>query len=269
MTGTGNGAVGPDRPIDLKHARILISNDDGIYAPGIEVLIRVARSLSDDVWVVAPETEQSATGHSLTIRRPLRIREHGANTFAVDGTPTDSVLLAVNELMKDRQPDLVLSGINRGGNLGEDIVYSGTVAAAMEATILGVPAIALSQDFERDEDVPWETAEQWAPGIIQKLAARGWPENTLININFPPVLPGDVAGVRACIQGRRKVGDVIVRGIDPRGVPYYWIGGVRSEDKGVPGTDLAAMADKCVSVTPVSLDLTATGLLGGLETTFA
>ena len=130
----------------------------------------MARTLSDDVWVVAPETEQSATGHSLTIRRPLRIRKHGPKSFAVDGTPTDSVLLAVNEIMKDRQPDLVLSGINRGGNLGEDIVYSGTVAAAMEATILGVPAIALSQHFERDEEVPGRPLSNGRP-----KSSGSWP----------------------------------------------------------------------------------------------
>ncbi len=138
-----------DRPIDLAAARILISNDDGIEAPGLKLLTKVARTLSRDVWVVAPEQEQSGASHSLTLYRPLRVRKLGPRRFAVDGTPTDCVLLAVNVLLRDKRPSLVLSGVNAGGNLGEDVTYSGTVAAAMEATLLGVPAIALSQHHDR------------------------------------------------------------------------------------------------------------------------
>ena len=143
-------------PIDHNKRRILISNDDGIGSPGIKVLEKVARELSNDVWVVAPEQEQSGASHSLTTRRPLRLHEAGPQRYMVDGTPTDCVLLAVKRLLRDRSPDLVLSGINGGSNVGEDLTYSGTVAAAMEATLLGIPAMALSQDFHESEAVPWE-----------------------------------------------------------------------------------------------------------------
>src|SRR5712691_11037312 len=150
-----------DRHIDLAKCRILISNDDGIASPGIKVLEKIARDLSDDVWVVAPEQEQSGASHSLTTRRPLRMREVARRRYAVDGTPTDCVLIAVKRLLRDRPPDLVLSGINAGSNVGEDMTYSGTVAAAMEATLLGIPAMALSQDY-RGHEITWETSEALA-----------------------------------------------------------------------------------------------------------
>lgn len=244
------------RPIDLAAARILISNDDGIEAPGIKVLARIAATLSDDVWVVAPETEQSGAGHSLTLRRPLRIRKVDERRYAVDGTPTDCVLLAINEILKDRKPTLVLSGINRGGNLGEDVTYSGTVAAAMEGTVLGVPSIAMSQEYPDRGPVPWETGETLAPDLIRRLCRIGWPRNTLININFPSVGPDRVVGVRAAVQGRRKIGDQIVTGRDPRGAPYYWIGSMRTEDPTVAGTDLNAVHSNAVAVTPIAMNMT-------------
>ncbi len=243
-------------PTELSKARILISNDDGIYAPGIAVLTRIAKALSDDVWVVAPESEQSGAGHSLTLRRPLRIRKLEDRRYGVDGTPTDCVLLAINQILADHKPDLVLSGINRGGNLGEDVTYSGTVAAAMEGTVLGVPSIALSQEFEDRGEVPWATAERFAPDLIRRLWTEGWPRNTLMNINFPPVEPDAVIGVRASTQGRRKIGDQIVEGKDPRGVPYYWIGSIRSEDPTVSGTDLNAVSEGAVAVTPIDMNMT-------------
>jgi 5'-nucleotidase len=241
--------------MDLSKARILCSNDDGIHAPGFEVMERIARSLSDDVWIVAPETEQSGTGHSLTLRRPLRIRKISEKRYSVDGTPTDCVLLAINQIMKDARPTLVLSGVNRGGNLGEDVTYSGTVAAAMEATVLGVPAIALSQVYGGDT-VPWDAAEAHAPGLIRTLCDHGWPANTLININFPDRAAADVVGVRASSQGRRKLGDEIVESRDPRGVPYYWIGGMRTEDSTLAGTDLNAVTNGAIAVTPIGMNMT-------------
>ncbi len=164
-----------DRPIDLAAARILISNDDGIDAPGLRILETVARSLCSDVWVVAPEREQSGAGHSLTLRRPLRIRKVGERRYAVDGTPTDCVLLAIKFIMKDARPTLTLSGINAGGNLGEDITYSGTVAAAMESTLLGVPAVALSQHYDRNTGPKWETGETYAVEVLRRLTAAPWP----------------------------------------------------------------------------------------------
>jgi 5'-nucleotidase len=242
-------------PLDLSGARILCSNDDGIHAPGLEVLERIARQLSDDVWVVAPEHEQSGAGHSLTLRRPLRIREMGEKRYCVDGTPTDCVLLAINTIMRDQRPTIVLSGVNRGGNLGEDVTYSGTVAAAMEATVLGVPAIALSQVYDRG-NVPWDCAETHGPGLIRTLCDNGWPANTLVNINFPAVAADQVTEIRASTQGRRKLGDEIVESRDPRGVPYYWIGGMRTEDSTIAGTDLNAVTQGAIAVTPIGMNMT-------------
>lgn len=251
---------------DLSKARILVTNDDGIRAPGIAVLERVARALSSDVWVVAPESEQSAVAHSLTVRRPLRMRDLGSQRFWVDGTPTDSVLLAVREILADHPPDLVLSGINGGSNLGEDVTYSGTVAAAMEATLLGLPAIALSQTFSADGPIRWQTAERHAPTVIRRLAAAGWPGNVLVNVNFPDVEPDGVGGVVTARQGKRKLGDELVKRIDPHGRPYFWVGGQRPADRGDPGTDLAAIARGAVSITPLRVDFTDFETMARLDT---
>lgn len=245
-----------NKPIDLSKARILVSNDDGVHATGIKILERIARKLSKDVWVVAPEGEQSAVSHSLTIRRPLRIRQNRARRFVVDGTPTDCVLLAINHILKDDRPTLCLSGINRGANLGEDVTYSGTVAAAMEATMLGVPAIALSQVHTHGHPVKWATAEHHAAKVIRKLAKVGWPANTLVNINFPDVLHDAVKGTVVATQGRHKIGDELVEKFDPRGVPYYWVGAMRKEDATRKGSDIAASQDGYITVTPLYLDLT-------------
>jgi 5'-nucleotidase len=257
-----------DQPIDLAKARILLSNDDGINAPGLQLLEKVARSLCPEVWTVAPEQEQSGAGHSLTLRRPLRIRKVGAKRFAVDGTPTDSVLLAIKNIMKDSRPTLVLSGINAGGNFGEDITYSGTIAAAMEATLLDVPAIAMSQHYDRGQGIRWEVAEAHAADIIRRLTAVPWPRNTLINVNFPDVEPQAVTGIEVTRQGRRKLGDNLVERVDPRGVPYYWIGPMRDEAPTQPGTDIAAVNSGAVSVTPIFLDLTNVPALDALKAQF-
>ncbi|MGE0718191.1 MAG: 5'/3'-nucleotidase SurE [Alphaproteobacteria bacterium] len=242
--------------IDLSTARILVSNDDGINAPGIKVLEKVARSLSKDVWTVAPEEEHSGAGHSLTLRYPLRIRQVSRRRYAVDGTPTDAVLLGVRVLLKTKRPTLVLSGVNRGANLGEDVTYSGTVAAAMEGTQLGIPSIALSQAVRPGHPIYWGATEQHAADVIRKVCAVGWPKNTLINLNFPPVPPASVAGVQVTAQGRHKIGGALQEGKDPRGNAYYWIATTRDEDDGVEGTDLAAVRAGFISVTPLYLDLT-------------
>jgi len=256
-------------PIDLSHARILISNDDGIDAPGIKVLEEVALSLSEDVWVVAPESEQSAVAHSLTIRRPLRLRQVGGRRYCVDGTPTDSVLLGVRQLLREKRPDLVLSGINRGSNLGDDVSYSGTVAAAMEGALLGIPSIALSQHIAGDSPIKWETGRHWAPIVIRQLAALGWPANVLMNVNFPDLPPEQVTGVAVAGQGKRKIGDELVERIDPRGQPYYWIGGQRLEDPGLEGTDLAAIHQGKVALTPLGTDFTHQGTLAEMAALLA
>jgi 5'-nucleotidase len=253
------------RRLSLKDARILLTNDDGIAAPGLKALERIARQLSRDVWVVAPEIEQSGAGHSLTLRRPLRIRQLRRKRFAVDGTPTDSVLLAVNQVMRAKKPDLVLSGVNRGGNLGEDVTYSGTIAAAMEATLLGVPAIALSLEVASGKPVRWDTAEAHAPRVIRALAAAGWPANVLINVNFPNRAPDQVGRIEIARQGRRKIGDELGERLDLRGERYYWIGPMRSEEPTRKGTDLAAVNDGRIAVTPLHLDLTHGGTARHLE----
>lgn len=241
---------------DLKKARILVTNDDGIHAPGLKVLEKIAKSLSKDVIVVAPEVEHSGAGHSLTIRRPLRVRRLSKRRFAVDGTPTDCVLLAVQNILKTKKPDLVLSGVNRGGNLGEDVTYSGTVAAAMEATLLGIPAIAFSQMYTGTNPVKWDTAAAFAPKVVKKAVSVGWSENVLINVNFPDVAVDRVVGIEVTSQGQRSISDLLEERIDPRGQPYVWIGGQKDERFIIKGTDLEAAYRGAISVTPLYLNLT-------------
>ena len=242
--------------MDLSQSRILVSNDDGIHAPGLKVLEKIARSLSDDVWVVAPETEQSAAGHSLTLTLPLRVRKVSARKFAVNGTPTDSVLLAVNHILQDHKPDLVLSGVNAGGNLGEDITYSGTVAAAMEGALLGIKAIALSQVRREGKPVRWAPGAHHAADIVQNLVATGWPRNVVVNVNFPDVAASEVTGIEITRQGRRKIGGMLNQGIDPRGNAYIWIGTERDQDPSFRGSDLEAVHAGKISITPLGLDFT-------------
>jgi 5'-nucleotidase len=255
----------PKAIADLSRARILVSNDDGINAPGLKVLERVARSLSSDVWVVAPELEQSGASHSLTLRRPLQVRRLSKRRFAVDGTPTDCVLLAAAHIVRGRRPDLVLSGVNRGVNLGEDVTYSGTVAAAMEATLLGIPAIALSQGRNGQNPVRWGTAEAHAPEVIRKLAAVDWTDGVLMNVNFPNLAAESVTGMRLVGQGRRIEGIEVVAAKDPGGRPYLWIGDYGSDSSENPNTDLGAVSDGAISVTPLHLDLTHQAMLRKLK----
>jgi 5'-nucleotidase len=257
-----------DARIDLPKARILVTNDDGIGSPGIKLLEDIARHLSSDVWVVAPEQEQSAASHSLTTRRPLRMSEVSVQRYAVDGTPTDCVMLAVKHLLRERRPDLVLSGINSGVNVGEDLTYSGTVAAAMEATLLDIPAIALSQHFIDGAPIPWRTAERFAPEVIRRLTGLPWPGHTLINVNFPAAFPESVRDIAVTSQGRRAIADNLTERLDPRGRPYYWIGPVREDGVAEPGTDLAAINENRVSVTPIYLNLTNVPVLDSLKKVF-
>ncbi|HVO13911.1 MAG TPA: 5'/3'-nucleotidase SurE [Alphaproteobacteria bacterium] len=256
-------------PIDLSKARILISNDDGIHATGLKLLEEVALTLCDDVWVVAPEAEQSGASHSLTMRRPLRMRTVSERHYAVDGTPTDAVLLAVQHVLKDRRPDLVLSGINRGANLGEDVTYSGTCAAAMEGTLLGIPSIALSQHADGRSPTKWATAERYAPDVIARLASMRWPADMFVNVNFPDVAAASVRGIHVVPQGRRKPAGSIEERIDPRGTPYYWIGLNRDVDPMLEETDVASVRDGFVSVTPINLDMTFGPVVERLRKAFA
>lgn len=259
-----------ERVPDLAKATVLLSNDDGIDAPGLGHLEKIVAPLVGELWVVAPEHEQSGAGHSLTLRRPLRIRHLSGHRYAVDGTPTDCVLLGINHIMRDagRKPDLVLSGINRGGNLGEDVTYSGTIAAAMEATLLGYPAIALSLVADSGGNARWAVAERWLPEVLRGLQGQSWPEGVLMNVNFPDVPPDKVTGIEATRQGRRKPGGEIVEGRDPRGLPYYWVGGQRQEDRHRKQTDLEAVLRGAVTVTPLSMDLTHGAMLKSLKEAF-
>lgn len=249
--------------------RILLTNDDGVNAPGLEVLERIAASLSDDVTVVAPTEEQSGAGHSLTLSRPVRLRKLGERRFCVTGTPTDSVMMAIAHLMKDSPPDLILSGVNRGANLGEDVTYSGTVSAAMEGALAGIPSIALSQSYSKEgmgDSVPFEAAEQWAVRVLRPLIDRKMDHRTLININFPALPADEVRGIRIVRQGFRDYGRTqIVKRMDPRGYHYYWFGLGPMEHTPTHATDLEAIADGYVAVTPLHLDLTHEPLLGMLQ----
>ena len=240
--------------------RILVTNDDGIHGPGLAVLENIARSLSDDVWVVAPETDQSGVSHSLSLNDPLRLRQISPKHYAVKGTPTDCVIMAVRHIMLDHLPDLVLSGVNRGQNIAEDVTYSGTVAAAMEGTILGIPSVALSQGYgplTRMEGIRWDCAETHAPAVLKRILDAGIKPGILFNLNFPDCAPGDVQGVAVTVQGRR---DAELLRIEPRqdgrGNPYFWIAFARGKHTLANGTDLKAMAEKKISVTPLELDLT-------------
>jgi len=241
----------------ISTARILISNDDGIDAPGLAVLERVARQFSDDVWVVAPGTEQSGAGHSLTLTKPLRVRKLAEKRYAVNGTPTDCVMMAVNKIMADKMPTLILSGVNRGGNLAEDVTYSGTVSVAMEGTLCGIPSIALSLCIRPELPIAWETAEKFAPEVIQSLLDFDWPDDVLMNVNFPAFGPEEIKGIRVTEQGRREmVGNNIEERTDPRGFKYYWFG--LGREAGVPGhqQDIKSVREKWISVTPLHLNLT-------------
>ena len=239
--------------------RILLTNDDGIHAEGLAVLERIAKTISDDVWVVAPETDQSGFAHSLSLSEPLRMRKIGEKHFAVRGTPTDCVIMAVRKIMPE-PPDLILSGVNSGSNLADDVTYSGTVAGAMEGTLLGIRSIAVSQAYkvvEEGRDVPWETAEALAPDLLKKLLKVDLPAGTFLNINFPNCQPDEVEAVRVTNQGKLVHSLWIDQRADGRGMPYYWLRFGREAPELREGDDLHAVLNKCVSVTPLKLDLTA------------
>lgn len=249
--------------------RILVTNDDGIGADGLVALEKIANALSKDVWVVAPEQEQSGAGHSLTLHTPVRLRKISAKRYAVLGTPTDCVLVALKQIWgaKDK-PALVLSGVNRGSNAGDDITYSGTVAGAMEGCILGVPSIALSLLYDDPEKIQWETAVKHAPSVIKTLLKKPWPKDTLININFPDCAPSKVKGVKVCAQGKRKMNIKLAERVDPKGRPYYWLGGERDNTPEKKNVDLDYLAKGYITITPIGMDLTDYKTLSVLDKLF-
>lgn len=240
--------------------RILLTNDDGIHARGLEVLAEIAAELGGEAWVVAPETDQSGVSHSLSLNDPLRLREIKPRHFAVRGTPTDCVIMAARHILPGGKPDLILSGVNRGRNAAEDVTYSGTVAGAIEGTLLGIPSLALSQSFTYGSQhrPHWETALRFGPDIIKRVLAEGLPTDVLVNINFPDCQPEEVKGIAVATQGKRPQELLRIEPrYDGRGNPYYWIAYERARDLGLrEGTDIAALADNRIAVTPLRLNMT-------------
>jgi 5'-nucleotidase len=252
--------------------RILLTNDDGIHAEGLAALERIARQFSEDVWVVAPEHDQSGFAHSLSISDPLRLRKIGEKHYAVRGTPTDCVIMGCKKIMPDL-PDLILSGINSGSNTADDVTYSGTIAGAMEGTMLGIRSFALSQAYNVQNEmrvVPWATAEALAPALLQRLIETDLPHGVLLNINFPNCPPDDVAGTLVTTQGKLTYGLWIEERADGRGFPYYWLRFGREKPSDViDGSDMAALRDRKISVTPLKLDLTAHEVMDDLARALA
>ena len=239
--------------------RILLTNDDGVRATGLQVLRSIAAELSDDVWVCAPDTEQSAASRGVSLHNPVRLRHLDDRVYSVTGTPTDSVIVAMRDLLDDHPPDLVLSGVNRGQNLAEDVTFSGTVAGALQGMQMGVPSIALSlaRGFQGATSLPWETAEAHGPAVVRQLLDMGWPADIVPNVNFPDRDPEEVRGVQFTSQGRR---DFQMSHIDkrdhPRGGDYYWLTYGAKKSNPPDGTDLRAIYDGYISVTPLHTDLT-------------
>ncbi|MEM1052246.1 MAG: 5'/3'-nucleotidase SurE [Pseudomonadota bacterium] len=238
--------------------RILLTNDDGIHAPGLVVLEEIAAQFSDDIWVCAPAEEQSGAGHSLTLNRPVRLQQFSERRFAVTGTPTDSVSMGLREVLgPSKQPDLILSGVNRGANLGDDITYSGTASAAMEGALAGIRSIALSQVISaetRGTDVEFTPALEWASKVIAPLIDAPFGNRTFLNVNFPPA---GAKGIRITRQGFHDYSrGSVVEGTDPRGLRYFWFGLHSIEHTLDHGTDLEAIDDGYVTITPLQLDLT-------------
>ena len=251
--------------------RILLTNDDGIHAPGLAVLEKIARQFSDDIWICAPDEEQSGMGHALTLTRPVRLRKHGERRFSVTGTPTDAVTMGLRKVI-EAQPDVILSGVNRGANLADDITYSGTVSAAIEGALAGVRSIALSQVYAKEgmgENGPFGPATEWGAKVLAPLLDTPLPKRTLVNVNFPPVPPSEVKGIRAVRQGFHDYSrGTVVEGRDPRGFQYYWFGLEAIEHTLDHGTDVEAIDEGYISVTPLQLDLTHHSSLGALAERF-
>jgi 5'-nucleotidase len=247
--------------------RILLTNDDGIHAPGLAVLERIAARLSDDLWICAPAEEQSGAGHSLTLTRPVRLKQHDPRRFSVSGTPTDAVTMALKKVLP-APPDLILSGVNRGANLGDDVTYSGTVSAAFEGALAGVRSIALSQVYSTEglgENVPFEAAELWGERVLRPLLDAPFAERTLVNVNFPPLTADTVKGIRVVRQGFHDYArGSVVEGLDPRGFAYFWFGLHGIEHTPGHATDLEAIADGFIAVTPLQLDFTHDASLAAL-----
>lgn len=242
----------PNNLSPLNSLNILVTNDDGIFSEGIKALAHALQS-EGNVFVAAPDRERSAAGHSLTLYHPLRVEEVSKNHFSIDGTPTDCINLAINGILPCR-PDIIVSGINKGANLGDDITYSGTVSAAMEGTLLGIPSVAFSLAAKKDFD--FAVAANFAPKVVKEVLEKGMPKDTLLNVNVPHVSESEIKGSKITRQGKRVYGDAVVEKVDPRGRKYFWIGGDDLGFEHVEDSDFQAISEGYISITPLHLDLT-------------
>ncbi len=251
--------------------RILITNDDGIHAPGLKSLEKIAAALSDDVWVIAPETDQSGSSHSLSLNDPLRLREISSRHYAVKGTPTDCVILGVRHIIKGARPDLILSGVNRGQNIADDVTYSGTIAGAIEGSTLGIRSIAMSQSygFRKDRKLRWQNSEHHGPDVVRKLLEKDFPTTTFFNVNFPDTEPDEIAGTAITRQGRRDQDVLFVEErFDGRGIPYFWYAFNNKPSTPDEGTDIWAVYNNYISITPLALGMTDHAMVERLNSAF-
>ena len=235
--------------------RVLLTNDDGWRGPGFEVLEEIANEIAEEVWLVSPDLDQSGVSMSISVHHPLRVRQFAERRFSVSGTPSDCILLGVAELLPEK-PDLILSGVNRGANISDSVAYSGTIGGALTGTLLGIPAIALSQAYHTTNPVHWETSRQYGAQLVRQLLETGWPEDCAMNINFPALPPEEVQGVAICRPQRGSIGGVqIERREDTRGVPYYWLGFQRQSER-ITGrdTDVGALRDGLIALSPVRFE---------------
>jgi 5'-nucleotidase len=247
-------------------SKLLLTNDDGFDAPGLRILTEVAEELAEEVWIVAPNYDQSGTSHSLSLHSPLRFSQKDERRYSVSGTPGDCVVMAVRHLMMSGRPDLILSGINRGANLGIETVFSGTVGAAMTGMLLGVPSIALSQAFSDRNAVRWDTARALAPKVIRQFAKGAWSQGSILNINFPDIPLSEVGPIEVTTQGTGLMEDVdLVSGIDPRSLEYHWLHLRRSAREDTPGSETFAIGHGRVSVTPLQFERTNQDILASLQ----
>lgn len=251
--------------------RILVTNDDGVDAPGLQVAVEVAESLADEVWISAPVHDCSGMSRSLSLQRPLRAHQRSERVVAVDGTPGDSAIIGLRHLMRDNPPDLVLSGVNAGANLSREAHYSGTVGAAITARLMGVPALALSQNWITRSNLPWDTSRVWLPKVIRRLLARGgWPDDIILNINLPNVGPDDVTGIEVSRLSTDYHIDIDVdRRTDNRDSDYFWVRFEREQREEVQDSDVAVIHRNAISVAPVALDQTALSVVADLPALLA
>jgi 5'-nucleotidase len=251
--------------------RILITNDDGILAPGLAVMERIAREITDDVWIVAPDFERSGAGRSVSLAEPIRVRQFDEKRFSLlRGTPADCAIIGLRDILKDSPPTLVLSGVNRGANLAEELTYSGTIAGAMEATACGVRAIAMSQLFTQGQEVRWATAERHGAALVRRLLEIDLPAGVFVNVNYPDVDPDQVRGVRVARQGNwGRIHLAVDHRIDARNFPYAWLSFIHETGEPPSDTDLGAVHEGCISVTPLHTDITHHASLASLASGLA